>query len=384
MTQMTETAEEKWSLPRGEIVVLGSAGVIITVLGMRQLQDILAPTVLALVIVIAVAPFGNWLKRKGAPGWVRTIAVMLAGFGILLGFVLIIAYAGVKLAGLIPQYSTDYSQLQDQVQGWLSDLGVTQDQINAATSSITLSDLSSYLVSLAGRLASSLSSLTFIAILLFFMAMDMVAFDERLGISKRIRPDIGAAFEHFVSGTRTYLIVATIFGAIVAVIDTGALAIMGIPLPFVWGLVAFVTNYIPNIGFIIGLVPPALLALVTGGVSKMIAVIVVYCVVNFIIQSVLQPKFVGDAVGLTTTMSFLSLIIWTFVLGPLGAILAIPVSLLVKAILVDSDPDAKWLQLFFGDEPVHTTRDPNRPKRHIFKRRHPAQSAADVGAAPAV
>jgi AI-2 transport protein TqsA len=86
-------------------------------------------------------------------------------------------------------------------------------------------------------------------------------------------------------------------------------------------------------------------------------------VLNFVIQSVLQPKFVGDAVGLTTTMSFLSLIIWAYLLGPLGAILAIPASLLFKALLIDVDPDAKWLQLFFGDEPVFKVKDPDRPKR---------------------
>ena len=102
--------------------------------------------------------------------------------------------------------------------------------------------------------------------------------------------------------------------------------------------------------------------------------IVVYCVLNFIIQSVLQPKFVGDAVGLTTTMSFLSLIVWAFLLGPLGAILAIPASLLVKALLVDVDPDAKWLQLFLGDEPVLTKKEPGARKR----RKHPEALEAEL------
>ena len=136
----------------------------------------------------------------------------------------------------------------------------------------------------------------------------------------------------------------------------------------------------PNIGFLIGLVPPALLALLTGGPSLMITVIVVYCVLNFIIQSVLQPKFVGDAVGLTTTVSFLSLIVWAYLLGPIGAILAIPASLLFKALLVDVDPDAKWLQLFLGDEPVFKVKDPNRPKR--FGKKKPADTAAITAAPP--
>ena len=130
------------------------------------------------------------------------------------------------------------------------------------------------------------------------------------------------------------------------------MVILGIPAAGLWALLAFVTNYCPNVGFLIGLIPPTILGLLVGGPRLAIAVIAVYCVVNFIIQSVLQPRFVGEAVGLTTTMSFLSLIIWAYILGPIGAILAIPASLLVKALLVDMDPDAQWLGLFLGDKPV--------------------------------
>ena len=79
----------------------------------------------------------------------------------------------------------------------------------------------------------------------------------------------------------------------------------GVPLPLTWGLLAFITNYIPNIGFIIGLIPPAILGLLEGGPSLMLAVIAVYCVLNVVIQSVIQPKVVGDAVGLSTTLTLL-------------------------------------------------------------------------------
>jgi AI-2 transport protein TqsA len=134
-----------------------------------------------------------------------------------------------------------------------------------------------------------------------------------------------------------------VFGLIVAVVDTVMLWALGVPLPLLWGLLSFITNYIPNIGFIIGLVPPALLALLEGGVEQMTMVIVLYCVVNFVIQSVIQPKVVGDAVGLSATVSFLSLVFWTWVLGPLGALLAIPLSLLTKGLLVDIDPTTRWI-----------------------------------------
>ena len=97
----------------------------------------------------------------------------------------------------------------------------------------------------------------------------------------------------FAHGTRSYLGVSAVFGLIVAVIDTALLWALGVPAAFVWGVLAFVTNFIPNIGFVIGLVPPALIALLEGGPGLMLAVIVIYSLVNVVIQSVIQPRFVG-------------------------------------------------------------------------------------------
>jgi predicted PurR-regulated permease PerM len=120
------------------------------------------------------------------------------------------------------------------------------------------------------------------------------------------------------------------------------LQIMGVPGAFVWAVLAFVTNFIPNIGFIIGVIPPALIALLEGGPVLMVAVIVAYSVVNFVIQSLIQPRVVGDQVGLTPMLTFLSLVFWTWVVGPLGALLAVPLTLLTKALLVESDPRTRW------------------------------------------
>jgi predicted PurR-regulated permease PerM len=166
------------------------------------------------------------------------------------------------------------------------------------------------------------------------------------------------ALGDFARGTRQYMLVTTLFGFIVAVLDTIALVLLGIPLAVMWGVLAFVTNYIPNIGFIIGVVPPALLALLIGGPGLMVLVIVVYALLNFVIQSLIQPRFVGDAVGLSTTVAFLALAFWTWLLGPLGAILAIPLTLLAKAVLVDVDPRASWADALMRSTGTGRTRTP--------------------------
>ena len=161
--------------------------------------------------------------------------------------------------------------------------------------------------------------------------------------------------------------------------DTIALAIMGIPLAITWGVLAFVTNYVPNVGFILGVIPPALLGLLTGGPGLMVAVIVVYCVLNLVIQSIIQPRFIGDAVGLSTTLTFVALVFWAWLLGGLGAILAIPLTLLIKALLVDIDPKAAWAHALMRS--TEKVPDPNAPPKVKKSRRHKLEPAPEPPAA---
>jgi AI-2 transport protein TqsA len=144
---------------------------------------------------------------------------------------------------------------------------------------------------------------------------------------------------------------------------------MGIPAAALWGVLSFITNYVPNIGFVLGLIPPALLALLSGGWGDLIAVVVLYSVLNFVIQTLIQPRFIGDSVGLSTTVTFVALLFWGWVMGALGALLAIPLTLLVKALLVDVDPRGHWLDVLLREEPR-----PPRTRR-ARKRDHARRSA---------
>ncbi|WP_238705979.1 AI-2E family transporter [Serinicoccus marinus] len=136
-----------------------------------------------------------------------------------------------------------------------------------------------------------------------------------------------------------------------ALLDVIALVWLGVPLALAWGVLSFLTNYIPNIGFVIGLVPPAVVALLANGPVNALLVVVVYSVLNFVVQSLIQPKFTGDAVGVTPTITFISLVVWAWVLGPVGALLALPATLLVKAVLIDADPAARWVNAFLASNP---------------------------------
>lgn len=343
-----------WSLPRGVIVLLGSAGLIITIAGIKAFADVLGPVLLALMLTVAVHPLPNWLRQKGFPSPLAVVVAVLTVWAVLGALVVSLVVSVAQLSSLLPTYADRFDELIAHVDSVLAARGIGSDDIASMVSGIDAGSVFGLIESIVAGTLGVFSNLLFVVVVALFMSIDGMTYSTRIQVLDRIRPDIATAFSSFAGGTRSYLVVSTIFGLIVAVLDGVALWAMGIPLPVLWGLLAFITNYIPNVGFVLGVIPPALLALLQGGPGLMLAVIVVYSVLNVVIQSIIQPKFVGDAVGLSVTLTFLSLVFWAWVLGPLGAVLAIPVTLLAKAFLVDIDPSTRWADIFLSGRPVET------------------------------
>jgi predicted PurR-regulated permease PerM len=264
-------------------------------------------------------------------------------------------------------------QLVNDVARWLGDIGVGQKQIDQIAGAFDVGKVVSVVGQLVSGLLGALSSLFLVVTLILFMVADAARVPERmLRLAPEHRP-MTDALASFASGTRRYLVVSTVFGLIVAVCDVFALIWLGVPLAIVWGLLSFITNYIPNIGFVIGVIPPAILGLLVGGPGTLLAVIVAYSVLNVLIQTVIQPKIVGDAVGLTGTITMISLVFWAYALGAIGALMAVPLTLLSKAVLVDADPRSAWMvPLISGKaEGRGAGKDGRHPRRRPWRRRLP-------------
>ncbi|GAA2793066.1 AI-2E family transporter [Saccharopolyspora taberi] len=327
-------------------MLLGLASVVIVVAGLRSISWLVAPTFLALVIVIATSPVSDWLAGKGCPRWLSTLVLVVLVYAVLITFAVVVVLSVGRLATILPQYAHRAEEMVAELSRALAGFGIGPDQVRAAVGKIDFGRLAGFMGALLSGVATIGTNLVFLLALLLFLSVESSGLGTRMAVIIGDHPETARALTGFARGTRSYLVVSTVFGAIVAVLDAVALALLGIPLAVLWGLLAFVTNYIPNVGFFIGLVPPVVLALLQGGWQLALTVVVIYLVLNFLVQSVIQPRFVGDAVGLSTTVTMLSLVFWTWVLGPLGAVLAIPLTLLAKALLVDSDPRARWANAF--------------------------------------
>lgn len=339
-------------------VLVGLAAAVVVLVGLSWAREIVGPLALAAVIVIICHPLQGLLRRRGWPMWTATTAVILLAYVILTTMALLLWFAGTQFARLVVDYLAQLRATVDGIEQWLADMGWDGRAADTVASFLEPSRLLGVATSVSGMVVGVAIGLFFVLAYVIFMAADAARYN-------RLRTVFGASVDGtlarvrtFTVGTRRYYIVNAIFGAIVAVIDGIALAAIGVPAPVVWAILAFVTNFIPNIGFVLGLIPPAVLALVVGGWPLFLSVIAIYSVVNVVLQVLVQPKFVADAVSLSLTLSFFSVIFWTFVIGPLGAILSIPLTLLVRALILEADPDARVLRWLSGDRDAAPVREP--------------------------
>ena len=330
-------------LPRYVLVTVGIAALAVMIMVVRELQSVIAPVFLALNLVLIVHPLQARLVRLRVPRFAAAMVTVLVVLALLIAFFALTGWAIAQLVLVLPSYTEKMLAIVQEAAQWLATMGLTPTFLEDQLAAIDANSIAGAAGAVFSNVSIVVALLTTVVMAVFFVAMDSMSFGHRIQATATVRPRLATAMTSFGQGVRRYWIVATIFGLIVAVLDIIALEIIGVPLALVWGVLAFLTNYIPNVGFVIGLVPPALLALVDQGWMAALWVVIAFSVLNFVIQSIIQPKFTGESVGVTPFVSFLSLLFWYWVLGALGALLALPATLLLKALLVDADPRARWV-----------------------------------------
>ena len=360
-------------LPNVSVILLTITAAVAILFGMRQYAEILGPLLLTVNLFIAAYPIQTWLVSLKVPRLLAQVVLALTVFAILAVFFYALTWSITALVQELPIYQSQFWTLYHEVVALLSQFGISEQQVVDQIRGVNPTSLAGLLSSALGSVTNIVSLLAIIVVMIFMMAFDSDSFGVRNASLQRHQPRVWLSIADFIVGVRRYWVVTSIFGLIVAVIDVIALETLGVPLALVWGILSFITNYNPNVGFIIGLVPPAIMALLANDPLTALLVVIIYSVANFVIQSIIQPKFNGDAVGVTALVSFLSLLLWSSVLGALRALLALPMTLLAKAVLIDHDPQMRWVNAFISNDV--TMADPHR--LHLSRAALPeGQSAA--------
>jgi len=329
------------------LLALAAAAVVLTAVFFAR--ELVGPLALAIVLVVICEPVRRPLERWNWPRWTGTTAVIVVAYLVLLGMGALLWLAATQFARLVADFADELQASAQDFISWLESAGLDEQAADAASSVLDPQTLVSIASSLGGAILGVATALFFVFAYIIFMAADAARYRDAGKAFGPSRAPTLARIRRLNTGVRRYYVVNASFGAIVAVIDGFALLWLGVPAPLVWAILAFVTNFVPNIGFVLGLIPPAVLAFVVGGWPMLLAVIAIYCVVNVVLQVLVQPKFVSDAVDLSLTLSFFSVIFWTFIIGPLGAILSIPLTLFVRTLVLEGDSGAHWLRWLSGD-----------------------------------
>jgi AI-2 transport protein TqsA len=337
------------ALPRSVTILLALGAATLVAFGVGAARGIVTPVFFAFVLTLCVHPVRRWMQARGIPRGIATGTTIAAVFGLLIAFAAVLILSLAQFSALLPQYAPEIEQLGATVTGMLESIGFGPEQTQAVLDGFTPGYILGFLGDLLGNIASLAAGLVIILTILILMAVEGSRVPALLTHLNYHRPALVFALNGFGAGVRRYMVATTVLGTAQGLFNWLVLVLLHVPGALLWGLLSFICSFIPNIGYFIAIIPPLFFGFLTGGWPTVVAVIIVYGGINGVIQSIIQPKYVGNAVSLSETLTFVSVLFWALLLGPAGAILAVPLTLFVRTLLLDSDPSRSLWRPLTGD-----------------------------------
>lgn len=330
------------------------AALVIIIAGAKTASALLVPFLLAIFIsIICVGPFQGLQKLKvPAP-----LALLLVIATVMLAGLMVVSLVGSSVSDFTRDLPTYQQQLQGQtllLVDWLEKVGIVISKellLEHFNPGAVMQSAASMLAKAGGALTNSFLILLTVIFILFEAAGMPAKIKAAFPNNRNSLP----SFEKFIDSVRQYLAIKTLISFATGVIVTIGLTLLGLDYSLLWGLLAFLLNYVPNIGSIIAAVPAVLLAVVQLGPGQALAVASIYLAVNVIMGNAIEPRFMGRKLGLSSLVVFISLVFWGWVLGPVGMLLSVPLTMIVKIALEESE-STRWLAILLSsDAPSEST-----------------------------
>ncbi|MBW2655045.1 MAG: AI-2E family transporter [Deltaproteobacteria bacterium] len=322
------------------------AAFIIVVAGMKASVVLVVPLLLAVFLSIICTPPLLWMQKKGIPVFVGILILMVGVIAIQILLVSLVSSSIAEFSHNIPFYQERLKTVIFESLQFLSRVGV-ELEIEKLTEMLNPSRIFKLVANTLNGVGSVLTN-TFLVFLTFiFILSEAAGFPNKLrAISNNKHTDF-EKYAEIISGVNRYLGIKTLTSLVTGIAIFIWLAVQGVDFPVMWGVFAFLLNYIPNIGSIIAAVPVVLLALIQLGPMAAGIVSLGFLIVNILVGSVIEPKVMGQGIGLSVLVVFLSLAFWGWVLGPVGMLLSVPLTMGVK-IALGGRGSTKWLSILLG------------------------------------
>jgi AI-2 transport protein TqsA len=341
---------------RGARFLVVAASLMVVVAGLRFASQLVLPFLTAVFLAVVSLPVMVWLQRRKLPTALAVFSTVALAAAVVSVLGVVVGRSVTEFGNVAPQYQARIQEMSADVMGWAENLGLPVTE-SSLLGYVNAEALISFLGGTLGALAQLLSNAFLVLLAVIFILFEAAGFRGKLQAAFGQREGSLERFGQMTEQIQKYLAIKTVVS-----LSTGVLAgiwvwALGLDFPLLWGLIAFVFNYIPSLGSIFAAFGPVLLATVQFGPGRAIIVAVGYVVINVAFGNVIEPMLLGRRLGLSTLVVFLSLVFWGWVWGPMGMLLSVPLTMVVK-IALENTEDLRWVAVMLDANPSGGARPP--------------------------
>ncbi|MEI6896155.1 MAG: AI-2E family transporter [Psychromonas sp.] len=322
--------------------------IVISLAGIKMAASIVVPFLLSLFIAIICNPAINLLASRKVPRGIAIglVIIFIMGLFVVLGGVIGSSINGFRDA--LPSYQAQLSHQLNWILTWMASHNLSFS-LNEVRDYFDPSKIMGLVSTTLSGFSSVLGNVFLLLLTVVFMLSESQGFIKKLHIAFDDSEKTDQRIDHFMTMVNRYMAIKTIISLATGLIIGFVLWLMGVDFFVLWALLAFLLNYIPNIGSIIAAVPAVILTFLQLGAMPAVFVIALFLGVNTIMGSVLEPKYMGRSLGLSTLVVFLSLIFWGWLLGIVGMLLSVPLTMIFK-IALESSEDGRWFAILLSSD----------------------------------
>ena len=324
------------------------AAMVIIIGGLKAISHIITPFLLASFLAIICMPPLTWMKEKGIPGWIAFVLLFsTVGFSF---FLLFLAIKGTSESLVLkaPLYQARMTEQLIMLRHLATEYGVPEEFIPTTIPLPNVSTVTGLARNLAGALGQFTAYTFFVLLVFMFLLLEERSIVSKVETAFPDKKRVRVRTRSFLRSVNRYLAVKTTASLATGLLVGVGLALIGVDFPVLWGVLAGVLNFIPTIGSIVAAIPAVLIAFLGMGVPEGLMTLTLYVVINAAIGSIIEPRFMGQTLGLSPVIVLLSLLVWGWVFGPVGMLLSILLTMIVKLAL-ESNPHTRWLSILLSD-----------------------------------
>jgi AI-2 transport protein TqsA len=341
------SSDDRFVSDAGTRLLVAAACFVVVIAGLRAATAVVLPFLVAGFLAVVSVPLMRWLERHRVPRPLAILSTVLAAVGVIGLLGLVVGHSVTEYTLAAPRYQSRLQDLMDSVVTLLEDFGVPAEEWRALD--LLPQDLFDMVGVVLGALTSFASNTFLVLLTAIFIMM------EAAGFSAKLRLAFGAdasfwQFEQMTQQVQKYLVIKTAISAGTGIVVGLWVGALGLDFALLWGLVAFILNFIPSLGSIIAAIPAVLLAVLQFGLARAGVIAVGYVGINIIFGNFMEPMFMGRRLGLSTLVVFVSLVFWGWVWGPIGMLFSVPLTMVIK-IALENTKEFRWVAVMLDPNP---------------------------------